>query len=97
MDEGADMRERLLVPGGEAYWLVGLGRSKFYEYVAAGEIEIVKVGRRTLVPQESLRAFVERLRGMADPELPLRDTPAGAHALMPDVTSTSVRRPSATP
>ncbi len=56
------MTERLLLPIPEAHWQVGVGRSKFYEYVAAGEIEIVKVGRRTLVPQESLRAFVDRLR-----------------------------------
>lgn len=56
------MTERLLIPVPEAYWQVSLGRTKFYEYVAAGDIEVVKVGRRTLVPQASLAAFVERLR-----------------------------------
>lgn len=56
------MSERLLLPINEAYWQVGLGRSKFYEYVASGDIEVVKVGRRTLIPQASLSAFVERLR-----------------------------------
>ncbi len=56
------MGERLLVPVHEAYWQIGLGRTKFYEYVAAGEIEVIKVGRRSLVPQESLLAFVGRLR-----------------------------------
>lgn len=56
------MSERLLLPINEAYWQVGLGRSKFYEYVASGEIEVVKVSRRTLVPQASLRDFVDRLR-----------------------------------
>ena len=56
------MGERLLLPISEAPWQVGLGRSKFYEYVASGEIEVLKVGRRTLVPQASLLAFVERLR-----------------------------------
>jgi excisionase family DNA binding protein len=63
-------QERLLLPIAEAHWQVGLGRSKFYEYVASGEIETVKVGRRTLVPQDGLRAFVDRLRGRgtdADP------------------------------
>lgn len=56
------MAERLLHPMPEAIWSSGLGRSKFYELIAAGEIEVVKVGRRTLVPDASLRAFVERLR-----------------------------------
>ncbi|NAZ74940.1 helix-turn-helix domain-containing protein [Kineococcus sp. T13] len=61
------MSERLLLPIPEASWQVGLGRSKFYEFIASGDIETVKVGRRTLVPQESLRAFVERLRGDTRP------------------------------
>ncbi len=56
------MAERLLLPIPEACWQVGLGRSKFYEHVAAGDIETIKIGRRTLVPQESLQAFVQRLR-----------------------------------
>ena len=55
-------KERLLLPIAEAQWQVGLGRSKFYEYVLSGQIETVKVGRRTLVPQDSLRAFVHALR-----------------------------------
>jgi excisionase family DNA binding protein len=54
--------ERLLLPISEAHWQVGLGRSKFYQYVASGEIETIKVGRRTLVPQDALREFVARLR-----------------------------------
>lgn len=40
---------------------IGLGRSKVYELIAAGEIEVVKVGRATLVPDSSLRAFADRL------------------------------------
>lgn len=56
------MAERLLHPLPEAIWSSGLGRSKFYELIAAGEIEVVKIGRRTLVPDESLRTFVARLR-----------------------------------
>lgn len=42
--------------------MVGLSRSKFYELVQDGEIEIVKVGRSTLVVVESLRSFLERKR-----------------------------------
>ena len=43
----------------EACRLTGIGRSKLYELIAAGEIEIVKVGTITLIPTESLRRFVD--------------------------------------
>ena len=43
----------------EACRLTGIGRSKLYELIAAGEIEIVKVGTITLIPVDSLRSFVE--------------------------------------
>jgi excisionase family DNA binding protein len=56
------MSQRLLHPLPEAIWQSGIGRSKFYELVAEGQIEVVKIGRRTLVPDDSLRAFVARLR-----------------------------------
>lgn len=49
----------------EACRLTGIGRSKFYELIAAGEVEIVKVGAMTLVPMEALRALVERGRSAA--------------------------------
>jgi excisionase family DNA binding protein len=42
----------------EACRLTGIGRSKLYELIAAGEIEIVKVGTITLIPVDSLRSFV---------------------------------------
>lgn len=58
-------RDRLLVPISEAIWKLGMGRSKFFEIVAAGEIETVKIGRRTLVPQAALVAYVDKLRSLA--------------------------------
>jgi excisionase family DNA binding protein len=42
----------------EANRLTGIGRSKLYELIATGEIEIVKVGRITLVPVASLTKFL---------------------------------------
>ena len=42
----------------EACRLTGIGRSKLYELIAAGEIEIVKVGTITLLPVASLTRFV---------------------------------------
>jgi excisionase family DNA binding protein len=44
----------------EACRLSGIGRSKLYELIAAGEIEIIKVGTITLVPMASLARFLER-------------------------------------
>nr|WP_305098544.1 hypothetical protein [Croceibacterium sp. D39] len=42
--------------------MVGLGRSKFYELIAAGDVETVKIGRCTLVPIESLHDLIEKAR-----------------------------------
>lgn len=46
----------------EACRLTGIGRSKLYELIAAGELEIIKVGTITLIPTGSLRTFVELRR-----------------------------------
>jgi excisionase family DNA binding protein len=43
----------------EACRLTGIGRSKLYELIAAGEIEIIKVGTITLIPRGSLQNFIE--------------------------------------
>ena len=45
----------------DACRFLGLGRSKVYELISQGEIEVVKVGGRTLVPMASLQEFVRRL------------------------------------
>lgn len=39
----------------DACRMTGIGRSKLYELIAAGEIDIVKVGAMTLIPVDSLR------------------------------------------
>ena len=44
--------------------LTGIGRSKLYELIAAGEIDVIKVGSSTLVVYTSLKAFVTRRRGL---------------------------------
>lgn len=40
--------------------LTGIGRSKLYELIKAGDVETVKVGTATLVKVASLRRLVER-------------------------------------
>ena len=39
--------------------ITGLGRTKFYELIAEGRIKTLKIGTRTLVVYESLRALIE--------------------------------------
>lgn len=46
----------------EACRVTGIGRSKLYELIGAGEIETIKVGAITLIPVDSLKAFIERRR-----------------------------------
>jgi excisionase family DNA binding protein len=46
----------------EAIRLTGIGRSKLYELIANGDVEIVKIGRCTLIPMTSLHALIERAK-----------------------------------
>jgi len=39
-----------------------LSRSKLYQFIQSGEVEIVKIGRATLIPVESLARFMESHR-----------------------------------
>lgn len=51
--------EPLTVRISEACRMTGIGRSKLYELIGAGNIRTVKVGTITLVPVESLRNFLK--------------------------------------
>lgn len=42
--------------------MTGIGRSKLYELIQSGDIEIVKIGTSTLIPVESLRQLIDRNR-----------------------------------
>lgn len=46
----------------EACRLTGIGRSKLYELIKAGEIETIKVGNSTLVTVAGLEAFLDKCR-----------------------------------
>lgn len=59
---------RWLLPIPEACAGLGVGRSTLYELAAAGELEIVHIGRRALVPVGAIAAYVERLRGSSEPQ-----------------------------
>jgi excisionase family DNA binding protein len=60
LPEDAVFNRPLTVRIREACRLTGIGRSKLYELIAAGEIEVVKVGAITLVPVSSLTSFLRR-------------------------------------
>jgi excisionase family DNA binding protein len=60
LPEDAVFSRPLTVRIREACRLTGIGRSKLYELIAVGEIEIIKVGAITLVPVSSLTSFLRR-------------------------------------
>ena len=65
VDEAAPPRWLLPIPAACAG--LGVGRSMLYEMAARGDVQIVRVGRRALVPVASIEAYVNRLRAGDDP------------------------------
>jgi excisionase family DNA binding protein len=53
---------QLLMGVSDAMKCLDVGRTKFYELVASGEIELVKIGTASRVVVPSIVAYVERLR-----------------------------------
>ena len=47
----------------EAARMIGVGRTKLYELIAAGEVETVKLGKATRITTASLHNLVRRQRG----------------------------------
>jgi excisionase family DNA binding protein len=45
----------------EAVRITGISRSRLYELIRNGDLEIVKIGRATLIKTASLEALIERL------------------------------------
>jgi excisionase family DNA binding protein len=45
--------------------LLGVGRSTAYELIAAGELEVVHIGRSARVPVAAIDAYIEQLRARA--------------------------------
>jgi len=50
--------ERLVFTVAEAAWLLGISRAFAYELVARGEIPVISLGRRRLVPRIALLDLV---------------------------------------
>lgn len=52
----------ICVRANDAAHMIGLGRTKLYELIAAGEIETVKLGKSTLAITASLHGLIMRRR-----------------------------------
>lgn len=52
------MNDRLTYSVDEAARLVGLGRTSMYALINSGDLAVVRVGRRILIPRASLAAFL---------------------------------------
>lgn len=42
--------------------MLDIGKTKLYELIAEGELETIRIGRRTLIMQTSIDALIQRLR-----------------------------------
>ena len=58
--------EKLLLTPREAAAVLGIGRSKLYELLQAGQIPSVRIGKCRRIPAAALRELVERLSSAAD-------------------------------
>lgn len=58
MDDKSKRIEPLAVSVSEAAQLVGLSRPKVYQLMQIGDFPSFKVGTRTLIPMDGLRAWV---------------------------------------
>lgn len=57
--------ERLVLTVSQAAVLLGISRAFAYELVARGELPVIRLGRRRLVPRRALVALVEDTCGSA--------------------------------
>jgi excisionase family DNA binding protein len=55
-------RSPWLVSPAEAAGLLGVGRTKVYELMAAGHLRPVHIGRSCRLPVDEVRDYVQRLR-----------------------------------
>mgnify|MGYP002141020673 FL=1 len=52
--------EPICVTVNEAARMIGVGRTKLYELIAAGEVDVVKLGKSTRITTASLRALIQK-------------------------------------
>ena len=52
--------EPICVKVNDAARMIGVGRTKLYELIAAGEVDVVKLGKSTRITTASLRALIQK-------------------------------------
>jgi excisionase family DNA binding protein len=55
--------------------LGGIARTTLFRLMADGELAIVKVGRRTMIPESSISEYIERNMATAQPKNPREQPP----------------------
>lgn len=53
----------ITAPVGEFCRISGIGRTRVYELIAAGDLDSITVGKRRLIVLDSYRRLIERQRG----------------------------------
>jgi excisionase family DNA binding protein len=76
-----EARERLLLTVIEAAAMLGVGRTKAYELIAGGELQVVHIGRAARVPVIAVHRHVEAL--LSPPPRTMRRAPRRRDASQP--------------
>jgi len=58
--KGEGMEDKLTLSIEEAAKVLGIGRNLCYDRVKTGEIPVIKIGRRLLVPRRALEKLLEQ-------------------------------------
>ena len=56
--------ERMLLSRSDAAAALGISTDTLQRLIKKGELEVVRIGRSVLVPQDDIKALIERRRGM---------------------------------
>lgn len=59
----APVAEPICIKVNEAAQMIGVGRTKLYELIASGDVEVVKLGKSTRIVTASLHRLIMRQRG----------------------------------
>ncbi|MGK2858192.1 MAG: helix-turn-helix transcriptional regulator [Thermoanaerobaculia bacterium] len=59
------MNEKKLLRPKEVMEVIGLGRSKLYELMSAGELPVVRIGRAVRIPADAIDEWIGRQRSDA--------------------------------
>jgi len=70
------MHQQLLYTITQCCRMAAIGRTKFYELIANGEIPVRKIGKKTLVAASDLHDWVERLPAIERKSRDLKPTQA---------------------